>query len=183
MIFHPTTLSDAWLIDIEPRGDERGFFARTMCREEFARHGMAVDYPQQNTSLSRVKGTVRGLHFQRSPHAEAKLVRCIRGAILDVIVDLREGSPSYLRHEAFELTAENRRSLYVPPGFAHGFQSLTEDCEVLYPVSAAYAPAAEGGLRHDDPALGIRWPLPVSVLSPKDAAWPLLAERVEALPF
>ncbi|MEI4473671.1 dTDP-4-dehydrorhamnose 3,5-epimerase [Frigidibacter sp. MR17.24] len=183
MIFHPTTLADCWLIDLEPRGDERGFFARTMCRDEFAAHGIVTDYAQQNLSLSRETGTLRGMHFQRGEHVEAKLVRAIRGTILDVIVDLREGSPSHMRHEAFELSGDNRRALYVPPGFAHGFQTLTPDCEVLYSVSAPYAPGAEGGLRHDDPALGISWPLPVAVISPKDAAWPLLAERAEALPF
>ena len=114
------------------------------------------------------------MHFQRAPHTEAKLIRCLRGAILDVIVDLRADSPSYLRHQGFELSAENRHQLYVPPGFAHGFQTLTDDVEVSYLVSAAYAPAAEGGLRHDDPLLGIAWPMAATVISPKDAAWPLL---------
>ncbi|MBL6078173.1 dTDP-4-dehydrorhamnose 3,5-epimerase [Belnapia sp. T18] len=176
MIFHKTTLQDAWLIDIEPRGDERGIFARTMCREEFAAHGMAQDFVQQNMSTSATAGTLRGMHFQRAPHTEAKLVRCIRGAILDVIVDLRSGSPSYLRHEAFELTAENRRQLYVPPGFAHSFQTLADDSEVSYLVSAAYAPQAEGGLRYDDPMLGIEWPLPITAISDKDAKWPYLVQ-------
>ena len=174
MIYKTTSLADAWLIEIEPRGDERGFFARTMCREEFAAHGMASDYVQQNMSTSAQAGTLRGLHFQRAPHAEAKLVRCLRGAIVDIIVDLRAASPSYLRHEAFELTAANRRQLYVPPGFAHSFQTLTDDTEVSYLVSAAYAPVAEGGLRYDDPALGITWPLPVTAISDKDSKWPLL---------
>ncbi len=174
MIFHKTTLQDAWLIEIEPRGDERGIFARTMCREEFAAHGMAQDFVQQNMSTSAKAGTLRGMHFQRAPHMEAKLVRCIRGAVLDVIVDLRAGSPSYLRHEAFELTADNRRQLYVPPGFAHSFQTLVDDSEVSYLVSAAYAPQSEGGLRYDDPLLGISWPLPITAISDKDATWPYL---------
>lgn len=174
MIFHDTTLKDAKLIDIEPRGDERGFFARTMCRDEFSRHGLVTEYVQQNMSFSRTTGTIRGMHFQRGVHVEAKLVRCIRGEILDVIVDLRAASPTYLRHEGFNLSAGNRRMLYVPPGFAHGFQTLSEDCEVFYAVSAAYAPEAEGGLRHDDPALDISWPLPVTNLSEKDGSWPFL---------
>jgi dTDP-4-dehydrorhamnose 3,5-epimerase len=174
MIYRKTTLQDAWLIEIEPRGDERGFFARTMCRDEFAAHGMVSDYVQQNMSISARAGTLRGMHFQRAPNTEAKLVRCVRGAIVDVIVDLRSGSPSYLRHEAFELTALNRQQLYVPPGFAHSFQTLVDDVEVSYLVSAAYAPEAEGGLRYDDPLLGIAWPMPVAAISDKDARWPLL---------
>lgn len=174
MIYHETTLKDAWLIDLERRGDERGWFARTMDAREFEARGMDHLFVQQNASTSARAGTVRGLHFQRGADAEAKLVRCLRGAILDVIVDLRRGSPSFMRHEAFELSAANGRMLYVPRGFAHGFQTLVDDVEVSYLVSAFYAPASEGGLRHDDPRLGLAWPLPVSVISPKDAAWPLL---------
>lgn len=181
MIFHGTTLKDAMLIEPEPRGDARGFFARMMCKEEFGQHGLISDFAQNNLSLSRVKGTLRGMHFQRGAHVEAKLVRCTRGEIVDIIVDLRAGSLSYLRHEAFELTSENRHMLYVPPGFAHGFQTLTDDAEVFYLVSAAYAPEAEGGLRHDDPALGISWPVPVTVLSEKDATWPLLQPESPAI--
>jgi dTDP-4-dehydrorhamnose 3,5-epimerase len=175
MIYNATTLADAWLIELEKRGDDRGWFARTMDASEFAERGMDSVFVQQNASMSARAGTIRGLHFQRSPHAEAKLVRCLRGRIIDVIVDLRRGSPSYMRHESFELSAENARLLYVPKGFAHGFQTLTDDVEVSYLVSAAYAPEAEGGLRFDDPRLAIAWPMPVSVVSPKDASWPLLA--------
>jgi dTDP-4-dehydrorhamnose 3,5-epimerase len=174
MIFHETKLTDAWLIDIEPRGDDRGIFARTMCSQEFAAHGLIQTYVQQNMSTSAKAGTVRGLHFQRQPDTEAKLIRCVRGAILDVIVDLRAGSPSYLQHQAFELTAGNQAQLYVPPGFAHGFQTLTDDIEVAYLVSAAYAPHSEGGLRYNDPSLGISWPLAVTSISEKDRNWPLL---------
>lgn len=173
MIFHPTTLADAWLIDLEKRGDDRGWFARTMDAREFEARGMDHVFVQQNASVSAKAGTVRGMHFQRPPDAEAKLVRCVRGRLLDVIVDLRPDSASYLRHEAFELS-EGGQMLYVPRGFAHGFQTLVDDVEANYLVSAFYAPGAEGGLRHDDPRLGIRWPLPVSVLSTKDASWPLL---------
>lgn len=174
MIYHPTTLADAWLIDLEKRGDDRGWFARTMDAAELAERGMDSVFVQQNASNSALAGTVRGLHFQRDPHAEAKLVRCLKGRIFDVIVDLRRGSPSFMRHEGFELGADNGRLLYVPRGFAHGFQTLTDDVEVSYLVSARYAPEAEGGLRYDDPRLGIVWPLQVSVISPKDAAWPAL---------
>jgi len=179
MIFHPTTLKDAWLIDLDKRGDERGFFARTMCRQEFAAHGLATDYVQQNTSSSAFRGTLRGLHFQRGSAAEAKLIRCTRGRIVDVIVDLRAASPSFMRHEAFELDDRAHRQLYVPPGFAHSFQTLSDDVEVSYLVSSPYTPAAEWGLRYSDPRLQIRWPLPVSTISDKDAAWPLLEADTE----
>ncbi|MEH6389701.1 MULTISPECIES: dTDP-4-dehydrorhamnose 3,5-epimerase [Pseudomonas] len=181
MIFHETTLKDAWLIELEPRGDERGFFARTMCRDEFARHGLVTDYVQQNTSVSANRGTLRGLHYQAEPYAEAKLVRCLRGAIVDVIVDLREDSPSYLKHQLFELTDRNRHQLYVPPGFAHSFQTLEDDVEVSYLVSAPYTPEAERGLRYNDERLGITWPEAVTTISDKDAAWPLIVDRSEKL--
>jgi dTDP-4-dehydrorhamnose 3,5-epimerase len=171
MLFSPTTLKDAMLIDIEKRGDDRGYFARTMCRDEFAAHGLVSDFVQANHSYNRSRGTLRGMHFQRSPHEEVKLVRCVRGAILDVIIDLRPESPTYRKWEGFELSAENGRLLYVPGGFAHGFQTLVDDVDVTYQVSHPYTPAAEGGVRHDDPAFGIRWPEPVTVISPKDASW------------
>jgi dTDP-4-dehydrorhamnose 3,5-epimerase len=174
MIFHKTSLQDAWLIDLEKRGDDRGFFARTMCRDEFAKHGMDTDYVQQNTSVSVHRGTVRGMHYQLPPHTEAKLVRCIAGAIVDIIVDMRRNSSTCLKHEGFELSQENRRQLYVPRGFAHAFQAISDDVEVSYLVSAPYTPSAERGLRYSDPLLGIDWPLPVTVISDKDATWPLL---------
>lgn len=175
MIFRETSLKDAYLIELEKRGDDRGFFARTMCREEFAAHGLDTTYVQQNTSFSVHRGTLRGMHYQLPPYTEAKLVRCIKGAIVDVIVDLRRQSPSYLRHECFELDEENRLELYVPRGFAHAFQAVSDNVEVSYLVSAPYVPAAERGLRYSDPRLAIAWPLPVSVISDKDASWPLLA--------
>ncbi|MCE8034189.1 dTDP-4-dehydrorhamnose 3,5-epimerase [Billgrantia tianxiuensis] len=177
MIFHRTKLDDAWTIELEPYGDQRGFFARTMCRSEFAKRGLISEYVQQNTSFSVRRGTLRGFHYQVRPHGEAKLVRCIRGAILDVIVDLREASPSYLQHQAFELTDANRYQLYVPPGFAHAFQTLSDDVEVCYLVSTPYHPQAERGLRYSDVRLGVEWPLPVTVLSEKDSAWPLIDDR------
>lgn len=174
MIFHRTTLADALLVEPEIRGDERGSFARNMCRAEFREHGIDANFVQQNTSVSARAATIRGMHFQLAPHTEGKFVRCIRGAVLDVIVDLRQGSPSFLKHEGFELSAKNHRMLWVPPGFAHSFQTLQDDTEVTYLVTAGYAPEAERGLRFDDPRLGISWPLPLSTISPKDAAWPLL---------
>lgn len=180
MIFHATELKDARLIDIEPRGDDRGMFARSFCAKEFAAAGLETSYVQQNMSVSNVKGTLRGMHFQRVPDAEVKLIRCLRGAIIDIIVDIRRDSPSFMRHQAFELSASNRRQLYVPRGFAHGFQTLTDDVEVNYLVSAFYAPDSEGGLRHDDPALAIDWPLPVTVISPKDASWQLIERETYA---
>lgn len=181
MIFRPTELKDALLIELELSGDDRGFFARTMCRKEFGKHGMATEYVQQNTSFSALRGTVRGLHYQKPPFAEAKLVRCIRGTIIDVIVDIRVDSPTYLKYQAFELSDSNRRQLYVPPGFAHGFQTLTDAVEVSYLVSAPYTPAAERGLRYNDAQLGIQWPLPVTAISHKDAEWPLIARQTEPL--
>ncbi|RUR33465.1 dTDP-4-dehydrorhamnose 3,5-epimerase [Vreelandella andesensis] len=181
MFFHQTNLQDARLIELEPRGDERGFFARTMCRFEFERHGLQGDFVQQNTSYSAQRGTLRGLHFQRQPHSEAKLVRCLKGAIVDVIVDIRKDSKTYLQHQLFELSDANRHELYVPPGFAHSFQTLTDDVEVSYLVSAAYHPEAESGLRYNDELLAIDWPIPPTVVSEKDANWPLISERSEAL--
>jgi dTDP-4-dehydrorhamnose 3,5-epimerase len=172
MIFTPTELKDATIIDIEPFQDERGFFARAWCQREFQEQGLVANVVQANMSYNRRRGTLRGMHFQRAPYAETKLVRVVRGAIYDVIIDLRPESSSFKRWVGVELTAENRRALYVPEGFAHGFQTLADDSEVLYQVSTFYTPAAEGGLRHDDPAFAVRWPLPVSVISPKDAGWP-----------
>lgn len=183
MLFTETGLSGAYVIEPERREDSRGFFARTFCAREFEAHGLKPTVAQCNVSYNHVQGTLRGMHFQSEPAAETKLVRCTSGAILDVIVDLRHGSPSYLRHVAVELTADNRTALYVPEGFAHGYQTLTDGAEVAYQTGEFYSPGYEGGLRYDDPALGIPWPLPVSAISDKDAAWPLLAAstRVSAL--
>lgn len=182
MIFHQTTLKDAFLIELEIRGDDRGFFARTMCREEFMARGLDTNYVQQNTSFSAHRGTIRGMHFQLAPYTEAKLVRCIGGAIVDIIVDLRGDSPTYMKHEQFDLNAAHRRQLYVPRGFAHAFQAVSDNVEVSYLVSAPYVPSAERGVRYSDPRLGIQWPLPVTVISDKDASWPLLEEGAAA-PF
>lgn len=181
MKFIETNLKDAYLVDLEPRGDERGFFARTMCRDEFERVGLDSNFVQQNTSFSAQRGTLRGLHFQKQPHGEDKLVRCLKGAIVDVIVDIRKGSPTYLQHQMFELTSRNRLQLYVPKGFAHSFMTLEDNVEVSYLVTTRYSPESEDGLRFDDKELDITWPLPVTVMSEKDASWPLLHARSEPL--
>lgn len=172
MIFTETRLSGAFLLDLEPREDSRGFFARTFCRREFEAHGLKPDMVQCNLSFNHHAGTMRGMHYQLPPAAETKLVRCTRGAIWDVIVDLRPESPTYLEHVGVELSAENRRQLYVPELFAHGYLTLTPDAEVAYQVGEFYTPGAERGIRWDDPALGIEWPVPVEVISDKDASWP-----------
>jgi dTDP-4-dehydrorhamnose 3,5-epimerase len=171
MIFTETKLDGAFLIDIEERTDERGFFARSWCQKEFEQHGLVPRVVQANISFNHKKGTVRGMHYQASPYEETKLVRCTRGAIYDVIVDLRKGSPTYCQWISAELTADNRRMLFVPEGYAHGFQTLTDATEVCYQVSQFYTPGAERGARFNDPAFGIRWPLDVTVISEKDANW------------
>jgi dTDP-4-dehydrorhamnose 3,5-epimerase len=172
MIFTRTRLAGLWLVEIEPRADERGHFARTWCAREFAEHGLDTRLVQASLSFNRRRGTLRGMHFQHPPHAEVKLVRCTRGALWDVAIDLRPSSPTYCCWQAFELTAENAAALYIPEGFAHGFQTLADDTEVFYQMSAFYAPDAAAGVRHDDPAFGIQWPLPVTSMTPRDAAWP-----------
>jgi len=175
--FVPTPLTGAFVVELEPIEDERGFFARSFCQNEFRARGLDPVVAQCNVSLNRNRGTLRGLHYQAPPHEEAKLVRCIRGAIWDVIVDLREGLPTRWKSFSTELTADNRRALYVPRGFAHGFQTLADDSEVLYQISEFYHPESSRGLRWDDPALGIRWPLPEPVVSARDRAYPLLAPQ------
>lgn len=172
-----TPLDGVAIIELEARADERGFFARTFCRDEFVAAGLNPAVEQCNLSYNDKAGTLRGMHLQVAPHPETKLVRCVRGGIIDIIVDMRPGSPTRLQHVAVELTADNRRALYVPAYFAHGYQALVDDTEVLYQVSGAYTPVAERGLRHDDPDLGLSWPLPVAMISDKDKSWPLLSQR------
>ncbi len=176
MIFHETNLKGVWVIALEPRLDERGFFVRTYCDQEFAANRLNTRWPQSNHTLTREKGAIRGLHFQAEPHPEIKTVRCIRGAIFDVVVDVRPNSLTFGRWEAFELTAKNQTVLYIGAGFAHGFQTLEPDSEVLYQMSESYHSDLSRGVRYDDPAMGIRWPLPVTTLSERDSALPLLAE-------
>ncbi|WP_432797436.1 dTDP-4-dehydrorhamnose 3,5-epimerase [Poriferisphaera sp. WC338] len=168
MIFHKTPLDGAYIIELEKRGDERGFFARAFCRNEFADHGLATEFVQVNNSLSAEKGTLRGMHYQLAPHAETKLVRCIKGALYDVIIDLREGSKTFGQSYGAELSAENRRMMYVPKGFAHGFITMTDNTEAFYFVDEFYAPEHERGVRYNDPKFEIEWPIKPVVVSDKD---------------
>jgi dTDP-4-dehydrorhamnose 3,5-epimerase len=170
--FEPTSVRGAFLVEGIRRGDERGFFARMFCAAEFGAMGLETRFDQANTSLSRRRHTLRGMHYQLPPAAEVKLVRCTRGALFDVVADIRPDSPSFGRWFGAELTAENRRMLYIPRGCAHGFLTLTEDTEALYMVSDAYAPNLERGLRFDDRRLGIAWPAEPAEISAKDRDWP-----------
>jgi dTDP-4-dehydrorhamnose 3,5-epimerase len=173
VIFKETKIDGVVVVELEERRDERGFFARAWCEREFAEQGLNPRVAQINLSHNRLKGTVRGMHYQNAPHQEAKLIRCVRGAIYDVAIDVRPESRSYGQWLATELTAENRRLLYVPEGCAHGFQTLKDDTEVLYQASEFYAPDAEAGFRWDDPAIGIEWPETAArVISDKDRSWP-----------
>jgi dTDP-4-dehydrorhamnose 3,5-epimerase len=174
MIFTESPLPGAFLIDLAPIADERGFFARAYCAEEFAARGLGTELRQCSVSHNTRKGTLRGLHYQRAPHEEHKLVRCTSGAIFDVIVDIRPQSPNYRRWFGSDLTAENRRSLFIPAGFAHGFITLSDDTEVYYMISVPHAPEYGQGFRWSDPAFGIEWPLAPRVISARDAAYPLL---------
>jgi dTDP-4-dehydrorhamnose 3,5-epimerase len=173
MQFTETELKGSFIIDLEERPDRRGFFARTFCVKECADHGLKPTVAQCNLSFNYKKGTLRGMHYQIAPATETKLVRCTQGAIYDVIVDMRPESPTYLSHIGVELTALNRRALYVPEMFAHGYQALTDGAEVVYQVSEVYTPGYERGLRYNDPILDIDWPLAVTEISKKDATWPL----------
>lgn len=173
MLFTETKLKGAFILDLEQRGDHRGFFARTFCMKEFEAHGLKPTVAQCNLSYNHKAGTLRGMHYQLPPAAETKLIRCTRGAIFDVIIDMRLDSPTYLQHIGVELSEDNRRALYVPEMFAHGYQALTDGAEVVYQVGEFYTPGYERGLRYDDPAFGIEWPMPVSEISEKDQSWPL----------
>lgn len=176
MKFHKVTLEGAWLIEPELRADSRGAFARAFCAEEFAAHDLETRVVQCNLSFNRRAGTLRGLHFQLHPQSEVKLVRAQKGAIWDVIVDLRRNSSTFASWCGVELTAQNARALYVPRGFAHGFITLTDDTEVFYQVSAPHTPHLERGVRWDDPDIGVSWPLQPSIISDKDRALPPLVE-------
>lgn len=172
MQFQPLSLPGVVQVDAEPAADGRGAFARLHCEREFAAHGLAARMVQTSVSLSRRRGTLRGMHWQRAPSREAKLVRCIRGSVLDVVIDLRPDSATFLQHIAVELAAATRRALYIPPGLAHGFQTLEDEVEVLYQMSDFYDPALAAGVRWNDPAFGIAWPLPVSTIHERDATYP-----------
>ena len=171
MIFRTTPLGGCWVIETERIEDSRGFFARSYCREEFERHGLDTDVAQCNVSFTRVRGTLRGMHFQLPPHEEAKLVRCTNGALYDVVIDLRLGSPTFMKHFAIELTAANRLMLFIPKGFAHGFQTLADETEVFYQMSSPYVPNSAAGIRYDDRAFGISWPLPPTIVAERDLAF------------
>jgi len=172
MVFTETELPGVWIIAPEIREDARGFFARTWCAREFAERGIDDRWVQSSISFNKKKGTIRGLHFQRAPHEEGKLVRCTAGGLYDVAVDLRSSSPSYKRHVAVELTAANRKMLYVAKGCAHGFQTLEDATEVAYEISEFHSPDHGAGVRWDDPAFGIRWPLADPILSDRDRGYP-----------
>lgn len=181
MQFTETKLKGAFVIDLEQRHDNRGFFARTFCAKDFTDNGLKPTVAQCNLSFNYRQGTLRGMHYQVAPATETKLIRCTQGAIYDVIIDLRPDSPTYQLHFGVELSAENRRALYVPEMFAHGYQALSDNAEVIYQVGEFYTPGYERGLRYDDPAFGIKWPLPVSEISEKDAAWPLSVSIAEGV--
>ena len=172
MKFTSTEVDGCWIIDLTPFGDERGGFARTFCTEEFAAHGIDTHVAQANMSWNTLAGTLRGMHRQIEPHAEGKLVRCTRGTIVDCCLDLREDSLTFGRNVMVELSADNRRALWIPPYCGHGYLTITDDTEVTYQVSGRYAPGAERGQRYDDPAFGLHWPGEVTVISPKDTNWP-----------
>lgn len=172
MIFTETPLKGSFVIDLELKEDERGFFARSWCRNEFEARGLNTRLVQCNVSFNKKKGTLRGMHYQVAPHEEAKLVRCTMGSIYDVIVDLRPESPTYMQHAAVILSAANRRALYIPERFAHGFQTLEDNTEVFYQMSEFYAPECARGFRWNDPAFAISWPEDARVISPKDLAYP-----------
>ncbi|MCA9909629.1 MAG: dTDP-4-dehydrorhamnose 3,5-epimerase [Anaerolineae bacterium] len=171
MQFKATPLAGAFIVELELRSDDRGFFARAFCAREFEEQGLKPAVAQCNLAFNYKRGTLRGMHYQLAPAAETKLVRCFRGAIYDVIVDLRPDSPTYLQHFGIELSADNRLALYIPEMFAHGYQTLTDECELLYQVSEFYTPGYEAGVRYDDPTFNIQWPIPVEVISDKDLTW------------
>lgn len=174
MIFTPCPLAGAFIVDLEPHGDARGFFARSFCADEFAAHGVELTPRQCSVSFNESRGTLRGMHYQADPHAEDKLVRCTAGAVFDVIVDIRPASPTYRRWFGAELSAANRRALYLPRGFAHGFVSLTDAAEVFYMISVPHAPNFSRGFKWNDPAIGIDWPLRPAVISARDDGYPPL---------
>ncbi len=176
MKYTDTDIDGVTVVDIEPYNDERGFFAMSFSADEFAKHGLDSTVAQVNFAYNHARGTLRGLHRQMPPYAEAKLVRCTRGAIFAVAVDVRPESKTFGHHVAVDLTAENRRALFVPPYVAHGFQTLADDTEVMHQVSGPYEPRGEQGFRWDDPTFGISWPLPITVISDKDTSWRAIAE-------
>ncbi|MGK2864586.1 MAG: dTDP-4-dehydrorhamnose 3,5-epimerase [Chitinophagaceae bacterium] len=181
MKFSSTDLNGVWTIELQPMVDTRGWFARTYCKNEFEEIGHYKEWVQFNHSYTRKKGSVRGMHFQLPPHQETKMVRCIRGAVHDVVIDIRKHSETFLKWLSFEITAENRKMIYIPEGFAHGFQTMSEDCELLYHHSAFYKPEAEKGIRYNDPLIGIHWPLPVADVSERDLSHDFLNKNFKGI--
>jgi dTDP-4-dehydrorhamnose 3,5-epimerase len=174
MIFTPAPLKGCYIIEVEPLGDSRGWFARTYCKKEFEQIGHEKEWVQLNHSFTSQKGTTRGMHYQLPPHSEIKMVRCIAGAVYDVVIDIRRGSPTFLQWFGAEISAINKKMMYIPEGFAHGFQALTDNCELIYHHSEFYTSGAEGGIQYNEPAIGIVWPLPLTEISARDSSHPLL---------
>lgn len=181
MIFSPTILEGAYIIDLEPAGDSRGWFSRAFCKEEFEQIRHTKEWVQINHSFTTAKGSIRGMHYQLPPFSEIKMVRCIAGAVFDVIIDIRKESKTFLQWMGVELSAANKKMLYIPEGFAHGFQTLADNTELLYHHSEFYKPGAEGGIRFDDPLVKINWPLPATVISDRDRAHDLLNESFKGI--
>ncbi|MBV4359454.1 dTDP-4-dehydrorhamnose 3,5-epimerase [Pinibacter aurantiacus] len=181
MIFTPTSLQGSFVIDLNVFRDGRGWFARTYCKDEFAQIGHDAEWVQMNHSFTTKKGTIRGMHFQLPPFEEIKMVRCISGAVYDVIIDLRKDSATFLQYFGTELSAENRKMLYIPKGFAHGFQAVTENAELIYHHSQFYKPGVESGIRYDDPAIGIQWPLAAVNVSDRDLNHPLIDNNFKGI--
>ena len=181
MIFAATPLSGAYEVGLEPFSDERGWFARFFCKKEFEQIGHTGEWVQLNQSVTYAKGSIRGMHFQHPPYREIKMVRCIAGAVYDVIIDLRRDSPTFLQWHGATLSAKNNKMLYIPEGFAHGFQTLEENTALIYHHSEYYTPGAEGGFRYDDPVFSISWPLPVTVISERDAGHPLVDKNFKGI--
>ena len=175
MEFKETILKGSFVVDLSKLEDERGFFARAFCNEEFKNENLISEIVQANISFNKLKGTLRGMHYQKKPYQETKFIRCIKGSIFDIIIDLRKESPTYKKHFGIELTAENRSALFVPKDFAHGFITLEDNTEVIYMVSQSYAPDAEGGIRWDDSQFNLNWPIKPTNISPKDAQWSIFA--------
>lgn len=176
MIFKPLPLKGAWIIKLAPFKDERGYYSRAWCKKEFEEHGIDSEFVQMNTVYSKKAGTLRGMHWQTDPAPESKFVRCIRGTLYDVMVDMREDSPTYRKSYGLELSAANQTMVYVPGNFAHGFLTLEDETEASYMVGEYYTPEAERGMRYDDPVIDVQWPREVAVISEKDRSWPLLKD-------
>lgn len=181
MKFLPATLDGVYIISLQPVADSRGWFARTYCKDEFSQIGHTKEWVQLNHSHTNKKGAIRGMHYQVPPYTEIKLVRCIAGAAWDVVIDVREGSPTFLKWMSVELSAANKNMIYIPGGFAHGFQALTDDCELIYHHSSVYTPGAEKGIRYDDPSVGIEWPLPLTDISDRDLSHTLLNDSFKGV--